>query len=73
MWNDGEDKVYTVKSAYQKLQEASICLTGMTWRCLWGGLYLPHRGLYGASRWTLNGGRCCQVSWYAGLLPIAKL
>ena len=23
MWNDGEDKVYTVKSAYQKLQEAS--------------------------------------------------
>ena len=24
MWNDGEDKVYTIISAYQKLQEANV-------------------------------------------------
>ena len=54
MWNDGEDKVYTIKSAYQKLQEASEADQQNFFDYLWRVKVIPYAKFF-MWRVILNG------------------
>lgn len=42
MWNDGEDRIFTIKSTYKKLQGAYIVDKRQFLNCLWKVKAIPY-------------------------------